>query len=106
MASVLGTMETELSLELLLAPSDNVSLMGTMCMSVGPAKLAPSGVLSMLLVMTGILGPEQPEPPSTTRTRRQPEVLCLLTGPESPDMLFGVVKLVLSDNACLMSVLS
>jgi len=65
--------------------------------------MAPLGIPSMSLVTTGILRPQRPEPLSTAGTLRQPEALCLMTGPESPDVLFGVVKLVLfrqsvSDN--------
>jgi len=104
MASALDMMELELSLELSSAPLGNVSLTGAIDMSVGAARLAPSGITSMLLVTIGIPGLERPESPSTTGIQWQLKVLCLLTGPESPDALFGVVKLALSDNACLTSI--
>ena len=99
MASAPDMMKSELSLELLSALSgDSLTLTGTMGMSVGAARLAHLGDMSVPLMTTGILELERPELPCTTGTLRWSEALCLSTMPESPDVLFEVVKLALSDN--------
>jgi len=60
----------------------------------------------MPFATTGIPELERLEPPNTIGTLRRPEVPCLSIRLETPGALFRVVKLALSDNACLMSILS